>query len=42
LLIQGLGKVPIEVLSSEDYMAVFEHQEDVTALKPNMEGKIKL
>jgi len=42
LLVEGLGKTPIEVLSSEDYMAVFEHQEDVTALKPNFDALSKL
>jgi PhzF family phenazine biosynthesis protein len=30
LLVEGIGKEPIEVLSSEDYMAVFENEEDVT------------
>ena len=42
LLVEGLGKTPIEVLSSEDYMAVFENEEDVTALKPNFNALSKL
>jgi len=42
LLIEGLGKTPIEVLSSEDYMAVFENEEDVTALKPNFDALSRL
>ncbi|MGD8443279.1 MAG: PhzF family phenazine biosynthesis protein [Desulfobacterales bacterium] len=42
LLIEGLGKAPIEVLSSEDYMAVFGTEEDVMALKPNFDALNKL
>jgi len=42
LLVEGLGKAPIEVLSSEDYMAVFENEEDVTDLKPNFDALSKL
>ena len=42
LLVEGLGKAPIEVLSSEDYMAVFGTEEDVMALKPNFEALNKL
>ena len=42
LLVEGLGKAPIEVLSSEDYMAVFENEEDVIALKPNFDALSKL
>ena len=41
-LIEGLGKPPVEVLSSEDYMAVFENEGDVTALKPNFDALSKL
>ena len=41
-LVEGLGKTPVEVLSSEDYMAVFENEEDVTALKPNFDALSKL
>ena len=42
LLVEGLGKTPIEVLSSEDYMAVFNHEEDVIGLKPNFDALSKL
>ena len=42
LLVEGLGKAPIEVLSSKDYMAVFDTEEDVIALKPNFETLNKL
>jgi PhzF family phenazine biosynthesis protein len=42
LLVEGLGKAPIEVLSSEDYMAVFGTEEDVMALKPNFDALNKL
>ena len=42
LLVEGLGKAPIEVLSSEDYMAVFGTEEDVIALKPNFDALNKL
>ena len=38
LLIEGLGKAPVEVLSSKDYMAVFEAEEDVIDLKPNFDA----
>ncbi len=38
LLVEGLGKDPVEVLSSEDYMAVFENEEDVIGLKPNFDA----
>ncbi len=42
LLLEGLGKTPIEVLSSVDYMAVFDTEEDVIALKPNFDALRKL
>jgi PhzF family phenazine biosynthesis protein len=42
LLVEGLGKTPIEVLSSEDYMAVLENEVDVVALKPNFDALSKL
>ena len=42
LLVEGLGKTPIEVLSSEDYMAVLENEDDVAALKPNFNTLSKL
>jgi PhzF family phenazine biosynthesis protein len=35
LLIEGLGNEPADVLTSEDYMAVFNNEDDVIALKPN-------
>jgi PhzF family phenazine biosynthesis protein len=42
LLIEGLGNEPVEVLSSEDYLAVFENEDDVIALKPNFDALSKL
>ena len=42
LLIEGLGKMPLEVLASEDYMAVFENEADVAALEPNFDSLSKL
>ncbi len=42
LLVEGLGKAPIEVLSSDDYMAVFENEEDIIGLKPNFDALSKL
>ena len=42
LLVEGLGKTPTEVLSSEDYMAVFDKEEDVIAMKPNFDALSKL
>lgn len=42
LLVEGLGKTPAEVLSSEDYMAVFEHERDVITLQPNFDALSKL
>ena len=42
LLFDGLGKAPVEVLASEDYMAVYENEEDIYALKPNFEALSKL
>jgi PhzF family phenazine biosynthesis protein len=36
-LIVGLGKQPLEVLSSEDYLVVFKTEEDIISLKPNFE-----
>ena len=41
-LIEGLGTTPLEVLSSEDYLAVFENEEDVIALQPNFDALNKL
>lgn len=42
LLVDGLGKAPVEVLASEDYMAVFENERDVIALRPNFDALSKL
>ncbi len=36
-LTEGLGKKPTEVYLSRDYMAVFETEEEVESIKPNME-----
>ncbi len=41
LLGEGLGKEPVEVLSSEDYMA-FKNEEDIIGLKPNFDTLSKL
>jgi PhzF family phenazine biosynthesis protein len=35
-LLEGLGKAPREVLAARDYLAVFEREEDVRALAPDM------
>jgi PhzF family phenazine biosynthesis protein len=35
-LLDGLGKEPLEVLCSEDYMAVFSGEQDVIELRPDM------
>lgn len=36
-LIKGLGKEPAEVLSSEDYLAVFDSENNVRNIKPDFE-----
>jgi PhzF family phenazine biosynthesis protein len=36
-LIQALGKQPKELLASRDHMAVYDSEDDVRFLKPNME-----
>lgn len=36
LLIDGLGKTPKEVLVADDYIAVFEKEADIVALKPDL------
>jgi len=41
-LLDGLGKTPLEVLCSEDYLVVFEQEDDLTALKPDMTKLKKL
>lgn len=42
LLIEGLGKQPQEVWAARDYMAVFESEEEVLALEPDMAKLAKL
>jgi predicted PhzF superfamily epimerase YddE/YHI9 len=37
LLAEGLGKTPRELYSARDYLAVFETQDDVLGLDPDME-----
>lgn len=41
-LVKGLGKVPIETYLARDYMAVFENEEDILNLQPNMDELRKL
>ncbi|WP_457571981.1 PhzF family phenazine biosynthesis protein [Desulfovulcanus sp.] len=36
-LFEALGIKPVEVLSSEDYLAVFQNEDEIISLKPNME-----
>lgn len=36
MLISGLGKEPVEILCSEDYFAVYESEDDVRRLEPDM------
>ncbi|RMF97243.1 MAG: PhzF family phenazine biosynthesis protein [Candidatus Schekmanbacteria bacterium] len=42
LLIEGLGEKPIEVLKSEDYIAVFEREDDILSIDPNFDLLKKL
>lgn len=35
-LLAGLGKEPIEVLCADDYVAVFDHEDDIRAITPNL------
>ena len=35
-LIRGLGSAPLEVLGSRDYLCVYEREEDVASLRPDM------
>ena len=35
VIAQGIGKAPLEVLKSRDYVLVYETEEDVLSLKPN-------
>ncbi len=37
LLREGLGKTPLETLSSEDYMVIYENETDIMGLDPNFE-----
>lgn len=41
-LIKGLGKQPLAVYKSRDYMAVFADEQDVVELQPNMDELSKL
>jgi len=41
-LVKGLGKMPIEVYKSRDYMAVFENEQDILNLELNMDELKKL
>ena len=36
VLIEGLGLRPVEVLAAEDYMAVFNSEDEIRALKPDL------
>jgi PhzF family phenazine biosynthesis protein len=35
-LVRGLGSAPVEVLGSRDYLCVYEREEDVASLRPDM------
>lgn len=41
-LVSSLGKTPKEVLSSEDYFVVYENEDDVRTLSPDMAGLASL
>ncbi len=41
-LIEGLGCEPSEVLACEDYMAVFECEEDIARISPNLDALTQL
>ena len=41
-LVAGLKREPIEVLSSEDYVAVFDNEDDIISLNPDYETLCKL
>jgi len=41
-LLDGLGKDPLEILSSEDYVAVFSSEREVRELNPDMESLKKM
>jgi PhzF family phenazine biosynthesis protein len=36
-LVKGLGMKPVAVLKSSDYFVVFDHEEDIRSLRPNMD-----
>ena len=42
LLVEGLGNGPVEVLCSEDYMAVYQNEREVIALKPDFNALSRL
>jgi predicted PhzF superfamily epimerase YddE/YHI9 len=42
LLLEGLGKAPLETWEARDYLAVYETEEDVRALAPNMDALARL
>jgi PhzF family phenazine biosynthesis protein len=35
-LVEGLGRTPLEVLKAQDYIAVFENEEDIRSIKPDL------
>jgi PhzF family phenazine biosynthesis protein len=37
ILVKGLGKEPVEVLCHDDYMAVFENEDDILSLSPKFD-----
>ena len=41
-LLRGLGRPPREVLGSEDYLAIYESEDEVRALEPVMEALARL
>ena len=41
-LLEGLGRPPREVWASRDYMAVYDREEDVRSLSPDMDRLIRL
>lgn len=42
VLLEGLGKKPIEVLESEDFLVVFENEEDILSIRPDFSALKKL
>ena len=41
-LLDGLGRIPAGVFKARDYMAVFEREEDVRAIQPNLSALMEL